>query len=226
MQCNFTDCDSAFQFFLSFKADNKKTLGKRDFEKAVDSLSANRFKKNDIEAFWRTLTENGKYLTIDKYLFRRFFDNISYTGCARVSLTPASATTIVSAGSSSAQWETDIFEKIRAIARSSSVSFEDIFKRFDEDGNGAISLTEFRNAIRKLSLGLSSREIDKLMSRVDTNSDGKIDYREFAAKFKPSELDERLKERAKDKLARLKELMILHMTSPADAFRLVTEHRL
>lgn len=140
-------------------------------------------------------------------------------------MTPASATTIVSAGSSSAQWETDILEKIRAIARSSSISFEDIFKRFDEDGNGAITQTEFRNAIRKLNLGLSSREIDKLMSRVDTNADGKIDYREFAAKFKPSELDERLKERAKDKLARLKELMILHMTSPADAFRLVTPLR-
>jgi hypothetical protein len=32
----------------------------------------------------------------------------------------------------------------------------------------------------------------------------------------------RLKERAKDKMARLKELMILHMTSPNDAFRFVS----
>jgi hypothetical protein len=30
-----------------------------------------------------------------------------------------------------------------------------------------------------------------------------------------------LKERAKDKMARFKELMILHMTSPNDAFRFV-----
>jgi len=32
-------------------------------------------------------------------------------------------------------------------------------------------------------------------------------------------LDDRLKERAKDKMARIKELMIMHMTSPNDAFR-------
>lgn len=60
------------------------------------------------------------------------------------------------------------------------------------------------------------------MTRIDTNSDGKIDYREFMSKFKTSDLDERLKERAKDKMARLKELMMLHMTSPNDAFRFVS----
>lgn len=60
------------------------------------------------------------------------------------------------------------------------------------------------------------------MSRIDSNSDGKIDWREFISKFKTSELDERLKERAKDKMARLKELMILHITSPNDAFRFVS----
>ncbi len=60
------------------------------------------------------------------------------------------------------------------------------------------------------------------MLRIDSNQDGKIDYQEFSAKFKTSELDVRLKERAKDKMARLKELMILHMTSPNDAFRFVS----
>ena len=101
------------------------------------------------------------------------------------------------------------------------MSFEDIFKKFDEDGNGFISSIEFRNAIRKLNLGLSSREIDMIMKRVDTNGDGNIDWKEFIAKFKTTDLDDRLKERAKDRMARLKELMILHMTSPVDAFRFV-----
>lgn len=68
---------------------------------------------------------------------------------------------------------------------------------------------------------MSSREIDKILSKIDANADGKIDYKEFSAKFKTTELDERLKERARDKMARLKELMILHMTSPIDAFRFV-----
>lgn len=80
---------------------------------------------------------------------------------------------------------------------------------------------EFKNAIRKLQLGLTSREVDKLMLRIDTNQDGKIDYNEFISKFKTTDLDDRLKDRAKDRMGRLKELMILHMTSPNDAFRFV-----
>lgn len=57
------------------------------------------------------------------------------------------------------------------------------------------------------------------MEKIDLNGDGKIDWREFIAKFKKSELDERLKERSRDKMARIKELMLLHMTTPNDAFR-------
>ena len=60
------------------------------------------------------------------------------------------------------------------------------------------------------------------MAKIDTNSDGKIDWMEFIGKFKKSDIDDRLKTRAKDKMARIKELMILHMTSPNDAFRFVS----
>lgn len=165
-------------------------------------------------------------MTIDKYIFRSHFENLSYSGNSTVKevkqVAPGSRTTIVSMNSSNVQWEADIIEKLRQIVRSSSLSFEDIFKKFDEDGNGFISSIEFRNAIRKLNLGLSSREIDLIMKRVDTNGDGNIDWKEFINKFKTTELDERLKERAKDRMARLKELMILHMTSPLDAFRFVS----
>ena len=64
------------------------------------------------------------------------------------------------------------------------------------------------------------------MERIDLNNDGKIDWKEFMSKFKTNALDERLKESAKDKMARLKELMILHMTSPNDAFRFFDESKL
>lgn len=130
--------------------------------------------------------------------------------------------TVISQSSSSSTWDTDVFEKLRQIIRTSPFSFEEIFKRMDSDGNGVISQVEFRNAIKQLKLGLKSTEIDQLMSRIDTNNDGKIDWKEFMAKFKQKDIDDRLKARAKDKMARLKELMILHMASTGDAFRLVS----
>ncbi len=167
-------------------------------------------------------------MTIDKYIFRSHFDGLTYSGNSTVTnikTAPVGSnlkTTIVSVNSSNVQWEADIIEKLRQIMKSSSLTLEDIFKKFDEDGNGYISSNEFRNAIRRLNLGLSSRDIDQIMKKVDTNGDGKIDWKEFMDKFKSSSaLDERLKERAKDRMARLKELMIMHMTSPIDAFRFV-----
>jgi hypothetical protein len=60
------------------------------------------------------------------------------------------------------------------------------------------------------------------LAYLDTNGDGNIDWKEFVSKFKTSDLDDRLKERAKDRMGRLKELMIMHMISPVDAFRFVS----
>lgn len=49
---------------------------------------------------------------------------------------------------------------MRGIMRTSSRPLQDIFNEFDVDGNGVVTSLEFRNAIRKLNLGLSSKEID------------------------------------------------------------------
>lgn len=140
IQVAFSDVDSAYQFFLSFKGDSKKkTISRGDFERAVHSLSSGRFSKADIDGLWRYLTENGKFLTLDKYSFRSHFDGIAYSGLSTIKETMGAKTTIVSGTSSSSLWEEDIIEKLRQIIKSSSLTFEDIFKKFDEDGNGAIS---------------------------------------------------------------------------------------
>jgi hypothetical protein len=59
------------------------------------------------------------------------------------------------------------------------------------------------------------------MMRIDANSDGMIDYLEFSNKFGTNQFEDMLVDRGKEKLAKLKELMILHMTSTMDAFRYV-----
>ena len=83
-----------------------------------------------------------------------------------------------------------------------------MFTEIDTDKNNVLSQNEFRNALRKLNLGFTSREIDRLMAKIDTNNDGKIDWKEFSSQFPEKDVDLRLKERARDRIARLKELMI------------------
>ncbi len=107
--------------------------------------------------------------------------------------------------------------------KTSARPLQEIFSEFDVDGNGVVTAVEFRNAIRKLNLGLSSKEIDQLMLRIDANSDGMIDYNEFSSKFGTlNQQSQLMQERGKEKIAQLKELMTLHMNSVVDAFRYVS----
>ena len=61
------------------------------------------------------------------------------------------------------------------------------FQLFDKDGNGKISIDEFKSALpsSKQSKGRDDPEDDKkwkrIIAEVDTNGDGEIDLQEFGA---------------------------------------------
>jgi hypothetical protein len=77
--------------------------------------------------------------------------------------------------------------------------------------------------MKLVSLGLTDQEIDNIRHRLDANNDGYISYPEFIAKFRNDPVFEhRMLERANKRLVELNELMIHHMTSPDDAFRMVS----
>jgi hypothetical protein len=61
------------------------------------------------------------------------------------------------------QWERDIIRKLRSIICLSGKPIEQIFYEFDVDRTGTLNTKEFRNAMRALQVGLSSKEIDKIM---------------------------------------------------------------
>jgi hypothetical protein len=70
VQCSFADCDSGFEFFLTFttkKDTTKKFFQYPEFELAVNALTGNRFKRPEIQSLWKSLTEGGKFTYIDKY---------------------------------------------------------------------------------------------------------------------------------------------------------------
>jgi len=62
------------------------------------------------------------------------------------------------------------------IVATSTKSLREIFDEFDEDGNGFITQVEFRNALRRLNLGITSREMDQVLQQLDNNGDGMIDW--------------------------------------------------
>ena len=239
IQSTFSNCESVFNFFLNYASeDRSRAITYAIFEKGVSALTSERFKRAEIQRLWKQLASEDSPDQLDRFKFREHFEGMSYRGNSTVgslsslgqststslrSTNQKSKTTIQTATSSSSQWENNIIERLRVIIAASNKTLPEIFAEFDEDGNGQITSVEFRNALRRLGLGITSREIDQVMERIDSNGDGKINYEEFAAKFKSSSFDSRMAARAADKMAKLKELMSLHMTSANDAFRFVSD---
>eukprot|EP00565_Helicotheca_tamesis_P007886 CAMPEP_0185724060 /NCGR_PEP_ID=MMETSP1171-20130828/663_1 /TAXON_ID=374046 /ORGANISM="Helicotheca tamensis, Strain CCMP826" /LENGTH=149 /DNA_ID=CAMNT_0028391835 /DNA_START=108 /DNA_END=557 /DNA_ORIENTATION=- len=55
----------------------------------------------------------------------------------------------------------------------------DAFNVFDKDGSGAISRQELQSLMQKLGQNLSKEELDAMMSEVDEDGNGEIDFEEF-----------------------------------------------
>ena len=53
------------------------------------------------------------------------------------------------------------------------------FMRFDTDESGYLDRREFKSLMQSSELGLSKKEIRRIMSEADENDDGVLEYREF-----------------------------------------------
>lgn len=103
--------------------------------------------------------------------------------------------------------------------RASDKSLADIFKKFDTDGSGELSNLEFKQAFRKLGIGLTSKDIDKLVNYCDESGEGIINYKEFVSKFSHNTIADRLYLRSEHRLQKLNDDLHYYMLSPKDAFR-------
>ena len=157
--------------------------------------------------------------------FKREFSNIHFTGKQVIGKQFDTVNTRVEVGNSlTSKWETDVLDKLRRLIRSSGKNLDQIFSQFDFDSSGTINMAEFHKAMKLVSLGLTDIEIKKIAQRIDANNDGIISYEEFASKFRDyPEYDKRMKTRAVNRIAKLKQQMCWFMTSSVEAFKMVSD---
>jgi len=76
--------------------------------------------------------------------------------------------------------------------------FQEAFLLFDKDGNGCITLEELGTVIRSLGQNPTEEELHDMISEVDVNGNGTIEFGEFlclmARKMKETDAEEELKE--------------------------------
>lgn len=70
-------------------------------------------------------------------------------------------------------------ELLRAKVSASSKSLNDIFKSFDENGDGTIEFSEFKKAMLETGIRFPDKVLDQLFKRFDTNESGSVSYLEF-----------------------------------------------
>lgn len=72
-----------------------------------------------------------------------------------------------------------VLEKVRDGMRQQFPLVRDIFRRFDTDHNGVITLQEFRQSLQKFGFMLDDSEVLILMRHFDARKDGQVSYNEF-----------------------------------------------
>jgi Ca2+-binding EF-hand superfamily protein len=73
-----------------------------------------------------------------------------------------------------------VLEKLREVLRQQGPSVMSIFRRFDKDHNGVITVEEMKEALQKFSFQMTDEECLVIMRHFDTRQDGQISYNEFA----------------------------------------------
>nr|GMC59994.1 probable calcium-binding protein CML18 [Ipomoea batatas] len=71
--------------------------------------------------------------------------------------------------------------KAAVISGGAMAEVEKVFRKFDSNGDGKISLSELGAILNALGSKTSAEEVKRIMLEVDTDGDGFIDMEEFAA---------------------------------------------
>eukprot|EP00929_Paragymnodinium_shiwhaense_P075598 TRINITY_DN3866_c0_g3_i1.p1 TRINITY_DN3866_c0_g3~~TRINITY_DN3866_c0_g3_i1.p1 ORF type:complete len:773 (+),score=195.26 TRINITY_DN3866_c0_g3_i1:58-2319(+) len=72
-----------------------------------------------------------------------------------------------------------VMEKLRSGMQQSYPLVRDVFRKFDADRDGVITVVEFKTALERYGFKLADEEVFIIMKHFDTRQDGQVSYNEF-----------------------------------------------
>jgi len=72
-----------------------------------------------------------------------------------------------------------VIEQLRDILNKNAVRVIDLFRSWDDDGNGKVSASEFRKAVAALGYKAPKKDVNEVFKAFDIDNSGEIDYNEL-----------------------------------------------
>ncbi|KAF8689215.1 hypothetical protein HU200_042002 [Digitaria exilis] len=105
--------------------------------------------------------------------------------------TPSPETTVAAAISQAAAHQQQQQQQSRSLDDDQLPELREIFRSFDRNADGSLTQLELGSLLRSLGLTPSTDQLDALISRADTNSNGLVEFSEFVALVAPDLLADR-----------------------------------
>ena len=85
------------------------------------------------------------------------------------------------------EWDPDrpVAEQLREALSKNAGRVIDLFREWDQDGDGNVSKKEFRKAMPKLGFDVPAKDVDVLFDSFDPDGSGSIDFTELKKMLRP-----------------------------------------
>jgi len=167
--------------------DGSGTISKKEFVRAVKAHGFDYVEEKDIVKVFDELDMDGNG-TISKEEIQRKVRE--YAGMQtdqrhQIRSSAAMGKQLVFGKEINLDASTSILDQLRQLIAASQSKVLDLFRLWDENGDGTISRAEFRGALTELGLKGERPQIDALFGHMDTDGSGAIEFKELRRKLQP-----------------------------------------
>jgi Ca2+-binding EF-hand superfamily protein len=156
--------------FLAFDATGDGMISAAEFRRGISALQMN-LADREVDDLIRHFDSSGT----GQISYREFVKEFDYRG---VGANVGSGRNI-----GGGRMSQENVMRMQRKFREHGVNLEQAFLAFDANGDGMISVAEFRRGISALQMNLADREVDDLIRHFDSGGIGQIRYRNFAAQL-------------------------------------------
>ena len=181
------ECNSNINAIRDSQKFSNYSLSKKELFDGINSLFPKKYTTNQVLTYMARYFKDPEriefselnYIYYDKAQRNEFLNSKSVRDSQAIRPRAFSANQQLST-----PFDKDPLEKVKRLLKASKFDMTSFFKMYEVISNGFLNPNEFANMLKKMNLGLTLLEIEKIISRLSRNVDGLLNLKEFIAYMK------------------------------------------